>query len=75
MAIWGTASDLPDTFPLGFMEPMPTVYIVVADGTIRWHDKRARYGHCDPGDFERDLENGIAQVLESPSGLETSKNR
>jgi hypothetical protein len=75
MASWGTASDLPDNYPLGFIEPMPTIYVVGSNGVIRWHDKQARYGHCDPADMERDLENAVAEVLADSAGIDPSQGR
>jgi hypothetical protein len=41
----------------------PTVYLVDADGTVLWNDKRARYYHKDEPTFRRALEQAIETEL------------
>jgi hypothetical protein len=68
LARFGTASGEPAEAPLGFGEPLPTLYVIGPDGNARWNDGRSRYRHRASDELLKELGREIHKALaESPA--------
>jgi hypothetical protein len=52
--------------PLPGYEATPTLYVVGADGRVRWHDRQQRLRHQDTAGLLRELDAAIERALVDP---------